>query len=64
MAGFTGRRTREAQERDELAQHREFKAINAQLAQHDRKVHITLLVVVGLHVVVIALLAYLLLDHV
>jgi cytoskeletal protein RodZ len=48
------------QERDELAKHREFEAINARLAQHDRKVQVTLLVVVLLNVVILALLAYIL----
>jgi hypothetical protein len=51
------------QERDELTKHREFEAINARLAQHDRKVQVTLLVVVLLNVVILALLAYLLLGH-
>jgi len=51
------------QERDELAKHRKFEAINVQLAQHDRKVQVTLFVVVVLNVVILALLAYLLLGH-
>jgi len=58
-AGFTWRRTREAQERDELAKHQKLEAINARLAQHDRKVQVTLLLAVILNVVILALLAYL-----
>jgi cytoskeletal protein RodZ len=56
-------RTVKPQERDELTKHREFEAINARLAQHDRKVQVTLLVIVLLNVVILALLAYLLLGH-
>ena len=51
-------------ERDELAKQREFKAINARLTQHERKIRVTLLVVVLLNVVVVALLAYLLFGRV
>jgi hypothetical protein len=51
------------QERDELANHQELKAINARLIEHDRKVRVTLLGVVLLNAVVIALLAYLLLGR-
>jgi hypothetical protein len=56
-------RTVNPQERDELTKHREFEAINARLAQHDRKVQVTRLVVVLLNVVILALPAYLLLGH-
>ena len=51
------------QERDELAKHQKLEAINARLAQHDRKVQLTLLLVVALNVVILALLGYLLLGH-
>jgi hypothetical protein len=47
------------QERDEFAKHQKLKAINARLAKHDRKVQVTLLLVVVLNVVILALLAYL-----
>jgi hypothetical protein len=50
-------------ERDELAKYQKQEAINARLAQHDRKVQITLLLVVVLNVVILALLAYLLLGR-
>jgi hypothetical protein len=51
------------QDRDELAKHQQMEAINARLAQHDRKVQVILLLVVVLNVVILALLAYLLLGH-
>jgi hypothetical protein len=47
------------QERDELAKHQKLEAINARLAQHDRKVQVTLLLAVILNVVILAPLAYL-----
>ena len=46
------------QERDELAKYRKLEAINDRLAQHDRKMQVTLLLVVVLNVVILALLAY------
>jgi hypothetical protein len=63
MAGFTWRRPVKPQERDELAKYQKLEAINARLAQHDRKVQVTLLLVVVLNVVILALLAYLLLGR-
>jgi hypothetical protein len=51
------------QERDELAKHQKLGAINDRLAYHDRKMQVTLLVVVLLNVVILALLAYLLLGQ-
>ncbi len=50
-------------DRDELAKLQKLQAINARLTQHDRKVHVTLLLVIVLNVVILALLAYLLLGH-
>ena len=50
-------------ERDELAKHQKLEAINARLAQHGRKVQITLLLVVVLNVVILALQGSLLLGH-
>lgn len=52
------------QEHDELAKYREFEAISARLTEHDRKVRVTLLVVVLLNAVAIALLVYLLFGRV
>jgi hypothetical protein len=46
------------QERDELTKHRKLEAINDRLAQHDRKIQVTLLLVVVLNVVLLAVLAY------
>jgi hypothetical protein len=52
------------QERDELAQHRKLEAIQAELTQHRKMLHRTLLLVVLLSAVVLASLLYLLLgDH-
>jgi hypothetical protein len=51
------------QERDELAKHQKLEAINDRLAQHDRKMQVTLLLVIVLNVVILALLAYLLLGR-
>ena len=50
-------------ERDELAKYQKLEAINARLAQHDRKVQITLLLVVVLNVVILAVVAYSLLSR-
>jgi hypothetical protein len=49
--------------REELAKQRELEVINARLAQHNKTVRLTLLLVVALNVVILALLAYLLLGH-
>jgi cytoskeletal protein RodZ len=51
-------RTVKPQERDELTKHRKLEAINDRLAQHDRKIQVTLLLVVVLNVVLLAVLVY------
>ena len=60
--GYTQREPVKPQERDELAQHRKLEAIQAELTQHRKMVHLTLLLVV-LSAVVLAVLLYHLLGH-
>ncbi len=50
-------------ERDELAKHQKLEAINAQMAQHSRKMLVTLLLIVVLNVLLLALVIYQLLVH-
>ena len=61
--GYTQREPVKPQERDELAQHRKLEAIQAELTQHRKMLHRTLLLVVLLSAVVLASLLYLLLGH-
>ena len=62
-AGFTLRRTREAQEHDEFVKHQKLEAINGRLAQHGQKMQVILLLVVALNVVILALVTYQLLGR-
>jgi hypothetical protein len=62
-ASFTEADPVKPQERDELAKHRKLEAIDAGLNQHDKKVQVTLLLVVILNVVLLALVVYQILGH-